>query len=117
MRRAIRPAVNRVVTSLLMLATLLVYAAPGHANLMSSRHAAAPYENTLADTHEQAPCTDPGLLEEWACCSVAQCVAMHGGLPAVVAGAFLPRLSTSIHLPALATPEGIGTDPALRPPL
>ncbi|NYZ14835.1 hypothetical protein HL658_20000 [Azospirillum sp. RWY-5-1] len=115
--------------SLLMLATLLVYAVPGHASLLPHHQAPAPHEHVLADDmgdsvvsvsdheHEQAPCGDLGLLDEGACCSVAQCVTMHGGLPAVVVEAFIPRPDTSVHLPVLATPDGIGIDPALRPPL
>lgn len=113
---------------LLMLATLLVYAVPSHAGLAAHHPSNPAHEHVLADTHdhavaaaadhgdEQAPCKDPGLLDGDACCSVAQCATMHGGLPASAAVAFIPRLDTSAHLPALATPEGIGSDPALRPP-
>lgn len=113
---------------LLMLATLLVYAVPSHAGLvahhpsdpvhehvMGGMHAAA--VAAMADhEHGQAPCDDGGLLDGEVCCSVAQCATMHGGLPASAAVAFVPRLDNSAPLPALATPEGIGSDPALRPP-
>lgn len=121
--------VRRVVVSLLTLATLLVYAAPSHASLLPHHQAPAPHEHILVDNHgnavtavadhehEQAPCGDLGLTDDGACCSVAQCATMHGGLPAVVIEAFVPRLNASLHLPALATPDGIGIDPALRPPL
>ena len=129
MWRATRSSVRRVVVSLLMLATLLVYAAPSHANLGLHHASQTPHEHVLVDAHgdaiatvpdhehEEAPCGDLGLLDEGACCSVAQCVTMHGGLPAAMVEAFTPRLNTSQHLPALATPDGIGIDPALRPPL
>ncbi|WP_452004586.1 hypothetical protein [Azospirillum largimobile] len=115
--------------SLLMLATLLVYAAPSHANLLPHHQASTPHEHALSDAdgaaiavvadheHEEVPCGDLGLLDNGACCSVAQCVTMHGGLPAVLFEAFIPGLIASIRLPALATPDGIGIDPALRPPL
>jgi hypothetical protein len=127
MWRGTRSTVRRVVVSLLMLATLLVYAVPGHANLLPHHQAPAPHEHVPADAHgdavaadhehEEAACGDLGLLDEGACCSVAQCATMHGGLPAVVFEVFVPRLNASLHLPALATPDGIGIDPALRPPL
>ncbi|KAA0675860.1 hypothetical protein DS843_29725 [Roseomonas genomospecies 6] len=129
MWRATRSSVRRVVVSLLMLATLLVYAAPSHANLGPHHASQTPHEHALADDHgdavatvpdhehEEAPCEDLGLLDEGACCSVAQCLTMHGGLPAAMVEAFTPRLNTSQHLPALATPDGIGIDPAIRPPL
>ncbi|MBP2311820.1 hypothetical protein [Azospirillum soli] len=119
-------AVRRVVVSLLMLATLLVSAAPGHASLKPHQPAIAPYEHALIDTHDDAAVTNPGHAPDRctdfgplgaACCSVAQCATMHGGLPATMVAAFIPRLDTVIHLPALATPDGIGIDPALRPPL
>ena len=115
--------------SLLMLATLLVYAVPSHASLVPHQHPITPHEHALVDTHDEsiaavsdhehkdAPCGDLGLLDDGACCSVAQCATMHGGLPAVVIEAFIPRLDTALHVPALATPDGIGIDPALRPPL
>jgi len=129
MWRATRSLVRRVVVSLLMLATLLVYAAPSHANLGPHHASQAPHEHVLADDHgdaiasvpdrerKEAPCGDLGLLDGGACCSVAQCLTMHGGLPAVVVEAFIPRLNTAQRLPALATPDGIGIGPALRPPL
>lgn len=129
MWRATRSSVRRVVVSLLMLATLLVYAAPSHANLGPHHASQTPHEHALVDEHgdviaavpdhehEEAPCGDLGLLDEGACCSVAQCITMHGGLPAAMVEAFTPRMNTSQHLPALATPDGIGIDPAFRPPL
>lgn len=129
MWRGTRSTVRRVVVSLLMLATLLVYAVPSHASLLPHHQAPAPHEHLLADDmgdsvvgasdheHEQVPCGDPGLLDEGACCSVAQCATMHGGLFPVAVEAFFPRLNASPHLPVLATPDGIGIDPALRPPL
>lgn len=49
-------------------------------------------------------------------CSVAQCATMHGGLPAGTVVTFVPALDRTSHPLALATPDGIGTDPALRPP-
>lgn len=130
MWRATRSSVRRVVVSLLMLATLLVYAAPSHANLGPHHASQTPHEHVLLvddhgdaiatvpdHEHEEAPCGDLGLLDEGACCSVAQCVTMHGGLPAAMVEAFTPRLNTTQHLPALATPDGIGIAPAFRPPL
>ncbi|WP_085557520.1 hypothetical protein [Azospirillum agricola] len=114
--------------SLLMLATLLVYAMPGHANLMHHQHAPTPHEHGMAEAHDHAPvavadhehergpCTDPGWSDGGACCSVAQCATMHGGLPAVPIVTFVPLLDRTSHPLALATPDGVGTDPALRPP-
>ena len=111
-----------------MLATLLVYAVPTHAGLMQHRHSAVPHEHVLADAHEQAvagaadrehrqdPCKDLGLLNDGACCSVAQCATMHGGLAAVSFETYTPRLDTSVHVAVHATPKGIDVDPALRPP-
>jgi len=107
-----------MVVSLLMLAPLLVYAAPNHAGL-------APHENVLVATpdeaaarpdHDEALCDNAGPLHNGACCGVAQCATMHGGLPADVVEVFVPRLDTSTHLPVPAMPEGISSDPALRPP-
>ncbi|HEY0834054.1 MAG TPA: hypothetical protein VGE72_09125 [Azospirillum sp.] len=115
--------------SLLMLATLLVYAAPSHASLLPHHPSQTPHHHILVDAHGdvitavaehehgEAPCGDLALLDDGACCSVAQCVTMHGGLLVVVSEVYIPRLNTSAHLPALATPDGIGIDPALRPPL
>jgi len=126
---AARTTVRRVVVSLLMLATLLVYAAPSHASLLPHHQAPALHEHVLVDAHgdvvaaipdhehEEAPCDDLGLLDDGACCSVAQCTTMHGGLPVSVVEAFFPRLNASVHRTALATPDGIGIDPVLRPPL
>lgn len=114
--------------SLLMLATLLVYAVPGHASLMPHQHSSTPHEHGLAGTHddgraavadhehEQEPCKDLGQSDGGACCSVAQCATMHGGLPAGTVVTFVPALDRTSHPLALATPDGIGTDPALRPP-
>jgi len=114
---------------LLMLATLLVYAVPSHAGLRA-HHASGPaHDHVLADAHhhdgiaaadhehdhEQAPCKESGVPDD-SCCSVAQCVSMHGGIPAGSIAAFAPPLDRSVPLSALATPEGIGSDPALRPP-
>lgn len=115
-----------LVVSLLMLATLLVYAALSHASLAPHDQAIAPREHAVVATpdeavadrdHEEAPCADAGHLHDGACCSVAQCATMHGGLPAEVIEVFVPRLDTSTHLPAPAMPEGISSDPALRPPV
>jgi hypothetical protein len=125
----VRGTVRRVVVSLLMLATLLLYAVPSHASLLPHHQASTPHEHASVEAdggaiakaadheHEEVPCGDLGLLDDGACCSVAQCVTMHGGLPAVVLEAFVPGLGASIRLPALATPDGIGINPALRPPL
>ncbi|HYH20391.1 MAG TPA: hypothetical protein VD995_17435 [Azospirillum sp.] len=135
MGRGLRWSFRTVMAGLLMLATLLVYAVPGHASLTphhavahAHEHAAhehAAHDHGPADTHgiaavhdhEQAPCSDAGLLDDGNCCSVAHCTTMHGGLPAGALAAFVPRLDRVNLLPALATPEGIGSDPALRPPL
>lgn len=129
MRRGTWPTVRRVVVSLLMLATLLVYAVPSHASLLPHQHSLAPHEHALVDTHgddvagvadhehKQDPCKDLGVLGDDACCSVAQCATMHGGLPADAIAAFIPILDRADPLLALATPEGIDSDPALRPPL
>lgn len=129
MWRATWSTVRRVVVSLLMLATLLVYAVPSHASLLPHQHSPAPHEHALVDTHDdgvagvadheqkQDPCKDLGVLGDDACCSVAQCATMHGGLPADVIAAFIPALDRADPLLALATPEGIDSDPALRPPL
>lgn len=125
-----RLTVKRVVVSLLMLATLLVYAAPGHAMLLAHQHSPAPHEHALIDTHddgiasvadhehEQASCKDLGQrLGGDACCNVAQCITMHGSLPAVSFDPFVPHTDTANHFAAFATPKGIGVAPALRPPL
>jgi len=129
MRRGTWPTVRRVVVSLLMLATLLVYAVPSHASLLPHQHSPAPHEHALVDTHgddaagvadhehKQDPCKDLGVLGDDACCSVAQCATMHGGLPADAIAAFIPILDRADPLLALATPEDIDSDPALRPPL
>ncbi|KAA0585946.1 hypothetical protein HUE56_09760 [Azospirillum oryzae] len=129
MWRGVWSTVRRVVVSLLMLATLLVYAVPSHASLLPHRHSPAPHEHALAATqdgavaavadheHRQDSCGDLGVLGDDACCSVAQCATMHGGLPTDAVAAFVPPLDRAAYLPALATPEGIDSDPALRPPL
>lgn len=127
MRRGSRSMVRVVVVGLLMLATLLTYAVPGHASL--ALHHAAPAAHghdhgpdgaaagTADHHHEQAPCGDAsGLLDDGSCCSVAQCTSMHGGLPAAAPAAFVPRLGRGNQPAALATPDGIAGDPALRPP-
>ncbi|HYD68558.1 hypothetical protein [Azospirillum sp.] len=129
----VRWSFRTVVVGLLMLATLLVYAVPGHASPMPHHatanvheHAAHDHDHGAADAHdataavhdhERAPCTDGGLLDDGSCCSVAQCTSMHGGLPAGTPAAFVPRLDRVNLLAALATPDGIVGDPALRPPL
>ncbi|MDQ2102774.1 hypothetical protein [Azospirillum isscasi] len=114
--------------SLLMLATLLAYAAPSHA-APAIHQSPAPREYALTDTHsdavvgvvdhehEQTPCNGNAPLDNGTCCSVAQCVTMHGGLPVVSFEPLVPHLTVPNHRPILATPEGIGSDPALRPPL
>jgi hypothetical protein len=111
-------AFRTMVVSLLMLALPFVYAASGRAS-------SAPHGNVMAATSDEAVafvdygealCDDAGLLHHGACCSATQCVTMHGGLPADVVEVFVPRLDTSTHLPAPALPEGISSDPALRPP-
>lgn len=118
----------RRVVSLLMLATLLVYAAPGRATLLSYHSSQAPHEHILVDTgdgtiaavadheHEQGPCKDLGLRDDGVCCNVAQCATMHGAVLAAAAEPFIPNVDMSNHLPVVATPNGIGIDPALRPP-
>ena len=108
--------------SLLMLATLLVYAVPSHASLLPHQHSpVAPQDDAVSAVadheHSQDPCGELGVLGDDACCSVAQCATMHGGLPVDAVAAFIPSVDRADHLPALATPDGIGSDPALRPPL
>jgi hypothetical protein len=114
-----------VVVSLLTLATLIAYAVPSHATLAPHDHLTTPHERVLAvaadetaagHDHKLVPCADAGLIDDGACCSVAQCATMHAGLPAGAVEVFVPRLKTSTHLPAPAMPEGIGSSPALRPP-
>ncbi|HYG84801.1 MAG TPA: hypothetical protein VD978_00930 [Azospirillum sp.] len=110
---------------LLMLATLLAYAVPSHAGLVSHRHitvseqsvpAASPDRSVFAAPERgQDPCEDAGLFGGDACCTATQCTAMQIGLPST-STAFALRPSASLGPIALATPEGIGTDPALRPP-
>lgn len=111
--------------SLLMLATLLVYAAPSHASLMSHARSMAPHEHAVTATvsettavldHDQAPCTDADRLDDGVCCSVAQCATMHGGLITDAVAVSVPRLTMSDDLPAPIMPEGIGSSPAQRPP-
>jgi hypothetical protein len=106
-----------MVVSLLMLAPLLVYAVPSHAILAPHEHATvATLEQAVAyPDHEETLCDDAGLLHDGVCC-VAQCAAMHSGLLPDVIEVFVPCLDTSTHLPAPALPEGISSDPALRPP-
>lgn len=130
MRRGTRQTMKRVVVSLLMLATLLVYAVPGHAGPMPHRHTGAVHEHvvmpasggsgaavTVADhQHHPTPCDETGLLDDGSCCSVAHCVTMHGGILSADSASLMPRPNGNARLPALATPEGIGSDPALRPP-
>ncbi|HEY0835160.1 MAG TPA: hypothetical protein VGE72_14745 [Azospirillum sp.] len=132
MRRGSRSTFRTVVVSLLMLATLLVYAVPGHAGPMPHHSTPAPQEHAhqhaLADAHDHAvtavvdhahepePCGDLALLDGDMCCSVGQCATMHGGLPAGSTAAVVPRRDRTAHPAALATPEGVGRDPALRPP-
>ncbi|MBP2316195.1 hypothetical protein [Azospirillum soli] len=114
MHRGMLSTVRKVVVSLLLLAALLIYAPPSHAERTYHQQSVA----TLAEQeHGQGPCEDFRLLGNGACCSAAQCITMHGALPTAAVDAFIPRLNTSSHLPALATPEGIGIGPALRPPL
>ncbi|MDR6774780.1 hypothetical protein J2Y49_005544 [Azospirillum sp. BE72] len=121
-----RVAIGRVVVSLLVLATLLAYAAPIQANAPSF----SPAMGTLAQTSEQttaalisvivedghALCGDMDLTGG-ACCSSVQCVTMHGGLLPASFEPLAPLLVVSRPIPSLATPDGIGSDPALRPPL
>ena len=120
MWRATRSLVRRVVVSLLMLATLLVYAVPSHASL-AHHQPPAPHEHAVAGPdvadHEHDPCKGRGLLDDGTCCSVAQCATMHGGLPAVSFEPFVPHADKTRHRAAFATPQGIDVDPALRPPL
>jgi hypothetical protein len=111
-----------MVVSLLMLAPLLVYAVPSHAVPAPHEHATvATLEQAVVEQavacpdHEETLCDDAGLLHDVVCC-VAQCAAMHSGLPPDVIEVFVPCLDTSAHLPAPAMPEGISSDPALRPP-
>ena len=111
--------------SLLMLATLLVYAIPSHAILVPHDRFMAPHEHAAAVTadettatrdHDRAPCGDEGVFEGGVCCSVAQCATMHGGLITDAVAVSVPRLTMSDDLPAPIMPEGIGSSPAQRPP-
>ncbi|MGF7212755.1 hypothetical protein GGE65_007390 [Skermanella aerolata] len=111
--------------SLLMLATLLVYAIPSHAILVPHDRSVSPHEHAAAVTadektaardHDQAPCADESLLDGSVCCSVAQCATMHGGLITDAVAEIVPRLSMSNYLPTPIIPEGIGSSPAQRPP-
>ena len=108
-----------MVVSLLTLAPLLVYAVPSLAIPVLDEHAmvAAILDQAVAyPDHEETLCDDAGLLHQGACCNVAQCATMHGGLPPDFIDVFVPRLESSTHLPAPAMPKGISGDPALRPP-
>ena len=114
-----------VVTSLLMLATLLVYTAPSHTSLVSHVRSMAPHEHAVTATanepiavleHDQAPCTDADRLDDGVCCSVAQCATMHAGLPAGAVETLIPGFVPSSDLPAPAMSDGVGSPPALRPP-
>ena len=116
--------------SLLMLATLFVYAVPVDANDAAHHTSGTPYGHAHAlagalgdaavvvapSQSAPAPCADGGHSGEKACCSVGQCATMHGGVLASTLAAFVPPLSTAGLLPGPAMPEGIGTAPALRPP-
>lgn len=121
-----RVTIGRVVVSLLVLATLLAYAAPIQANAPSF----SPAMGTLAQTPEQtAAVLISAIVEDGhtlcgdmdlpggACCSSVQCVTMHGGLLPASIEPLGPHLVVSRPIPSLATPDGIGSDPALRPPL
>ncbi|CAO3414129.1 hypothetical protein [Azospirillum doebereinerae] len=130
MGRRARSTVRRVVVGLLMLATMFVYAASSHAVLM-------PQPSTLQITTElndptvavatvsdheqsgeQALCDDDHTpLDDGLCCMVAHCATMHSGLLASAVEIFIPRLGRERQQPGLVSPEGIGTVPALRPPL
>lgn len=110
---------------LLMLATLLVYAAPSHASLMSHARSMAPHEHAVTATanettavldHDQAPCTDADRLDDGVCCSVAQCATMHAGLAAGAVETLIPDLDLSSDLPTAVMSKGVGISPALRPP-
>jgi hypothetical protein len=116
-----------MLTGLLMLATLLVYAAPSHAGPVSHGHPTAqrtfiaaeiPDDGAAAADHQQQQpsCDGPGLLDNGTCCSLGQCAAMHGGLLAGVTVAFRGPADEANRPTTLPAPEGIGIDPALRPP-
>ena len=121
MRRGLRITVRTITLGLLMLATLVVYAAPLHAHVAPRGVPDAPRQAILAIAasveadHDQATCRDHGLLATGACCGIAQCVTMHGGLPPGTVFA-LPSTEQAELPAALPMPEGIGTDPARRPP-
>jgi hypothetical protein len=110
--------------SLLMLATLLAYAVPSHVILVPDDWSMVPHghapvtadETTVVRDHDQALCADEGLLDGSACCSVAQCATMHGGLITDAVAVIVPRLAMSNYLPTPIIPEGIGSSPAQRPP-
>lgn len=117
--------IRTVVVSLLTLAMLLLYAVPGHTGLVPHDRSIASHEHAMTVTadetttvhdHDQAPCSDVGLLEDGVCCSVAQCATMHGGLIANAVEVIVPRLAMSNQLPAVVIPEGICSSPAQRPP-
>lgn len=121
MRRGLRTTVRTITAGLLMLAALLVYAAPLHAHDAPHGVPDVPHQATLAVAasvdagHDQTPCGNDGLLATGACCSIAQCVTMHGGLPTGTVFA-LPSTEQAKLPAALPMPEGIRTDPARRPP-
>lgn len=121
MRRGLQTTVRTITAGLLMLAALLVYAAPLYAHEAPHGVPDVPHWATLATAasidadHDQAPCGDGGLLATGACCSIAQCVTMHDGLPTGTVFA-LPSAERAKLPAALPMPEGIGTDPARRPP-
>lgn len=125
MRHASWSTFRMVVVGLLTLAMLLVYAIPNHSTLVPHDRSLTQNESVVTATadqtvgehdHHKAPCEDARFLDDSACCSMAQCATMHGGLPAEPVEAFIPHLDISSQLPVPAMPEGIGSCPALRPP-
>jgi hypothetical protein len=111
---------------LLALVMLLVQGLPGAGSPAKHAHAGTSLGHGVAGAtaqasaargaHGEAPCSRAGLHDDGSCCSVAQCIALHGGLPAEDGVAFPARLDRIAGLESLPMPEGIGTDPALRPP-
>ncbi|SMH61520.1 hypothetical protein [Azospirillum agricola] len=129
MGREARLTVKWLVVGLLMVATLFVYAASGPAVLMphtTMSQLATELDDptatvgTVSDHErgdEQALCDGHPPLSDGLCCRVAHCATLHPSLLAGSVMIVIPRLGRERHTPTLVSPEGVGTVPALRPPL
>jgi len=132
MWRGYRSSFRRGVVGLLMLAMLLAYAAPGYA-CPNPDHGTVPLHTTASASpcgethaahaagHHRTPCQESSKAPAKdtandACCGMEHCTALQSVLPVVGTASFVPPPAASVHPIALATPEGIGIDPALRPP-